>query len=89
MHLRFVFSYEVTLSRAEMRLEAASTCRLPSTESACRPSSGRAAVGHVRNPAKKGRRVDTPVAKEHGNVPSRAWQVVGLAVSPMLAASRG
>lgn len=59
------------------------------TDSACRPSSGRAAVGHVRDPAKKGRRVDTPVAKEHGNVPSRAWQVLGLALFPVSAPSRG
>lgn len=89
VHFRLVFSCEVTLRCAEMRLEAASTCCLPSRASACRPSTRKAAVGHIQNPAKKGRRVDTPVAKEHGNVPSRAWRVVGLAVSPVLAPSRG
>lgn len=52
--------------------------------SACRPYSRRSAVGHVQNAAKKGRRVDTPVAKEHGNVPSRSWQAVGLALFPVL-----
>lgn len=83
-------SCEATSSFAEPRLEAApACCLLLLPDSACRPSSGRSAVGHVQNPAKKGRSVDTLVAKEHGKVPSRAWQAVGLALSTVLAASGG
>ena len=82
-------SCELTSSCVELRLEAALACCSLSKDSACRPTSARPAVGHVQNPAKKGRRVDTPVAKEHGNVPSRAWQLVGLTLFPVLAPSRG
>lgn len=78
-------SCELSSSRLELRLEDAPTCCLLLTASACGPFSGRSAEGHVQNTAKKGRRVDTPVAKEHGNVPPRSWQAVGLALFPVLA----
>lgn len=78
-------SCELTSSSAELRLTDASICRFPLAVSQClppvQPEVGRWPRSECGQERAKG---GYTVAKEHGNVPSRSWQAVGLALFPVL-----